>query len=263
MQGLGPGLPPADRTRVPGEAAGVSRAAGVASNTAPMADSVAGLLRELSASELVRIAAAMETSLGGTQDSAKLFERAVAELAERNPAGALEHLRLLASADPARALTLMSEPALGSIRSALEQMIGQLTVAARIYADKKMADAAQLLETPGRTWQEARPELYVLIAGKLIDAGGLVNYVRSAAVSEILLDATRWAPAVVVEKPGTLSKVSTNGPVRWLWYLWLTGGALAVLMCWWSQSEPAAVGVVWAVGLVLLVFLRVWQSRTK
>jgi soluble cytochrome b562 len=232
---------------------------------APVGDSVAALLGELSQSDLTRLLAILET-LPRSADDARLGEllRAAADAAAAQNSGrALDLLRQFASLDPARAETLVSAPALQSIRPGVEELLGQLTAAARLHAEGRIEEAAQKVETATvkeASAGEVRSEIFLLVATRLMEAGGLANYVRSAAVSEALIDQCRWAPALHAEpaiaRPADLWRIS----LRLLIWGWFALGIAGAGLCWWLRDDylPIVCGV-WAGGLVVWIFARAWR----
>jgi hypothetical protein len=232
----------------------------------PGADSVAALLRELSDANLVRLLGIVEGLPSAARDTqvGELLRSATAAVAERDPGRALEQLKQLATLDPRRAETLPSEPALASIRPTLEQLLNQLAAGAKLHAEGKLAEAARLLESvPVRNSldREIRPETLLLISTALIEAGGLANSVRSAAVSDILVQEFRWAPAPHME-PVAASKPA-RGPWTTEWSLflaWLAVGMVGAAVCWWLQFDRwETVLEVWGGALVVLACIAAWQ----
>jgi len=152
---------------------------------------VAALLRELSESNLVRLLGIFESapSPGRAARVQELLQSAVSAVAEQSPR-ALDPLKQLAVLDPSRAEALASEPGLASVRPAVEQLLRQLAGEAKCNAEGRLEEAGKWLETSAfkdLAARETRPEIYVQVAARLIEAGGLANYVRSAAVSGALL----------------------------------------------------------------------------
>ena len=134
----------------------------------------------------------------------------------------------------------MSAPALASIRPELEQMLSQLAAIARFNAQGRLAEATQRLETAtlkNASTNEARPEIFLLVAERLIESGGLANYVRSAAVSAALIDQRLWAPALHAESPlADKSGVDSRIPLRLLIPAWFALGIASAALCWWLHT---------------------------
>lgn len=229
-------------------------------------DSVAAQLNELSQSGLTRLLEILNRPRSG--DDARvdqLLRTAEEAVAARNTGGALDLLRQVASLDPARAETTLSAPELASIRANWEQLLNQLSATAKLHAGSRLTEATQSLEMaavketcPG----EVRPEILLAVAARLIEAGGLANYVRSTAVSEAVIDRSRWAPAEpavdIRQAAGGRAKVPL--PIA----AWLVLGSASAALCWWVREEylPAVCGV-WVAVLVVLIVARAWQRPPR
>jgi hypothetical protein len=226
---------------------------------------VAALLRDLSDADMARLLEIVEDAPSPAREAQvqELLQAAVAAAAGHNAAGALDQLRQLAALDPSRAETLASEPAMASLRPVLEQLLSQLTGAARLHAEGRLGEASRLLETAAAkdlAAREIRPEAFLLVASRLMDVGGLANYVRSAAVSGVLIDACRWAPVPVWEpEPGRQAARELRPLLRFLFLAWLALGMVGASVCWWLQYDRLQVVLeVWGAGLLALVSLSAW-----
>jgi hypothetical protein len=227
-------------------------------------DSVAALLGELSQSDLTRLLEIVEAlpRPGGDARLGELLRGAAEAAAAQNTGRAIDLLRQFARLDPARAETLVSAPQLESIRAGVEELLGQLTATARLHAEGRLAEAVQKFETAPVKEAfagEVRPEVYLLVATRLMEAGGLANYVRSAAVSEASIDQCRWAPALHAEPAIAPPPRDWRVSLRLLIWAWIALGISGVVISWWLRSDylPAVCGV-WAGGLVVWIFVRAW-----
>jgi hypothetical protein len=222
-------------------------------------DSIAVLLGELSQADLTRVLEVLEGSQRGVDDAraVELLRDAADALAHQDTGRALDLVRQFASLDPERAEALASAPALVSIRSQVEQLLTQLTATARLRAEGGLADAAHRFETGafiGASAGDVRPETFLLVATRLIDAGGLANYVRAADLCSALIDPARWAPQeVVADRPPDWHAVNMRLPV----FIWIAMGIAGAGLCWWVKNDylPLVCGV-WAGILVVLMFRR-------
>src|ERR1017187_2567841 len=262
----GPDRPAAARDIVPP----VGLAAAAARTTPVTGDSVNALLRELSQADLTRLLEIVESlpGPGGAAQVRELLRSAVEAVAEQNPGRALDQLKQLAILDPALAESLVSEPALASIRPGVEQLLSQLTGAAKLHAEGRLAEATKMLETASLREISARgvrPEIFVQVAPRLIEAGGLANYVRSAALSEAAIDPSRWAPALQAEPvPVNRSGADWRVPLRLLLSAWFALGIASAGLCWWLQYDhPLVVGGGWAGGLVVLLLGGRWRRTLR
>jgi len=267
--GMGPSG--ADRSAAARDIVPPASLAAAAARTAPVTgDSVNALLSELSKADLTRLLEIVE-SLPGSGEAAQVREllRSAAEaVAEQNPGRALDRLKHLAILDPARAESLASEPSLASIRPGVEQLLSQLTGAARLHAEGRLAEAAKMLDAASLkdiSAREVRPEIFVQVASRLIEAGGLANYVRSAAVSDVLIDPNRWAPTLPLEPvPVNQPDVDWRVPLRMLLSAWFAIGIASAGLCWWLQYDhPSIVGGGWAGGLFVLLLAGAWRRMRR
>jgi hypothetical protein len=241
--------------------------AAAARQTTPLdGDSVAGLLRELAQTGLPGLPGILDGAPAPPEEAQAetLLQAVLAAVADESPGRALAQFRQLARLDPGRAEGLASGPALASIRPAVERLLSQLAVAAKLHAEGRLAEAARLWdsgagkELPAR---EIRPETLLLIATRLLEAGGLANYVRSAAASGVLIDQSRWAPAPQAEPvPARESGGESRMPLRVLFLAWFALGMAGLTVCWCFQYDrPPAAFEVWGGGLVALACLGAWQ----
>jgi hypothetical protein len=226
---------------------------------------VAALLREVSEANLARLAGILESapSPGREAQVRELLQAAVSAVAEQSP-GALGLLRQLAALDPGRAEALASEPGLAAIRPAVEQLLRQLAREAQATAEGRLAEAGRLLETSAvkdLAAGEMRPEILVQVAARLIEAGGLANYVRSAAVSGVILENSRWAPAPHWELVATGDSAGdSRTPLRFLFLTWLALGMAGAGVCWYLQYDRwQVVFEVWGGGVLVLACLGAWR----
>jgi hypothetical protein len=174
-------------------------------------------------------------------------------IAAQDAGGASEHFRQLAILDPARAESLVSSPALASLRPVLEQLLNQLTATAKLHAEGKLAEVAANLSS-GTLRGEVRPEIFLAVATRLIEAGGLANYARSAAVCEALSDHSRWVPTGPVEATAVNRMTPSWRPLT---AAWCALGVVSIGGCWWFREDwlPMACGV-WVLGVAGFLLLR-------
>src|SRR5580704_8954060 len=103
-----------------------------------------------------------------------------------------------------RAETLASLPSLSSIRSLVERLVSRLNVTAKVEAEAQLVQAVKLMESfgaKGLVVREIRAENLILVAGRLLDAGGYANFVWSAELSQLVIDPRLWAPNAVPVPP--------------------------------------------------------------
>jgi len=264
IPGVGPGAAGADRFSVDRPVAPPLPA------TPPPQDSVAGLLGDLARADLTSLLDIVEhaPSPGIEAQALSLLQAAVAAATSHDSGRALQQLRQLAILDPRRAESIASEPGLASIKSAVDQLLSQLTATAKLNAEGRLAEATHRWDTAvfkPLVAHEPNPDALLLVATRLAEAGGLSNYVRSAAISNALLDDARWAPAfhaepVVAGDPPADSHFS----LRWLVAAWIALGLAGACICWWLEYDRLqSVFVVWSGGLLLLACFGAWQRMRR
>jgi hypothetical protein len=224
------------------------------------ADSVAALLGELSQSDLTAMLRILEGPLADDAKAAEWLRTAGDAAAARDIGRVLDLVRQVANIDPLRAEALASAPAFAPYRAQVEQLLAQLTAAAKLHAEGRLANATHIVDTGtlrDRSAGEVRPEVFLLLAHKFIEAGGLANCVRSAALSTALLDRFPWVPA----PPDAVAIMRTTGgtgvAVRRIIAVWIAFGVAAMGVCLWLRDDylPVVCGA-WAVVLVLLMVAR-------
>jgi hypothetical protein len=227
------------------------------------ADSIATLLSELSQSNLAQLlemvdAPLRDSDLAGAND---LWRAASDAIATQNGGRALELLRQFAQLSPGRAENLPFAPEFAAIRSEVEQLLAQWTAAAKSYAEGRLTEALQKLEmSPAQQTArgEVSPEVLLVVAGKLLEAGGLANYTRSAAVSAALLDPSRWVPAPIEDRAEDATP-SAGWDLNWRLTMpvYIGCGVAAMALCWYLRDDylPIVCGL-WAAGLGLLLVIR-------
>ena len=271
VPGVGPGPAGTDRALAARDMAPVAGApASAAGSALPGSDSVAALLRELSATDLTQLLAILDNTAGrqGDEQVETLRQAVLGGAAERDSDGAMEQFLRLAMKDPQRAEALASEPALANMRSAAERLLGQLAAAAKHNAEDRLTEASRLLTSAADRDLKAgeiRPEVLLLVATRLIEAGGLANYVRSAAAAGAVIDQCRWAPAFQSEASPERARKAAGPRIAWglLFLVWAALGMLGGVVCWWLQYDsPQAAIEVWGAGLLALACLGAWQRMS-
>ncbi len=289
--GAGP-LSGADLTPAAGPVASVSSAGtsagGGAVSAAPL-DSAA--VAELSPSDLASLVRLFETLPADAARATDLIRTAVVAAAEGDTGRVLGALTEAVRLNPAQMETLHSEPGLDPVRAAVEPFLNRLAAVARLDAESRVSHAAELLGTRGELrlpgW-DASPEVLLVLAHRLLDAGGHANYVRSADLAQVVIDASaRALPALaqtpVADVPAVRAERTGERPYRlrgggWreralprLRNLWRRAPLLILLLAWLGMglvfgtftmvaralSGSASLGdagfEVWALGFLVLV----------
>jgi hypothetical protein len=225
------------------------------------ADTVAALLGELSQSDLTALLHIIQDPSADDGKVAELLRAAGDAAAGREIGRVLDLVRQAANLDPLRAEAVLSAPAFAPYRAQVEQLLVQLTAAAKLHAEGRLANATQMVEAGtlrDKSAGEVRPEVFLLLANKLIEAGGLANYVRSSALSTALLDRFPWVPAPPPEAAAIVQTQGGTGvAVRWVIALWIAIGVAGMGFCWWLRADYLPVVCsAWAAILVLLIVAR-------
>jgi hypothetical protein len=232
---VSPGPAGMNLSRVPGQSEPAAISGTPArGDAAPLAAAIdAAVFGELTASDISKLIGILDLPQisQNAPQADNLVRAAVSAVAEGAITQALGELTQALKLDPLRAEALRSEPDLESIRPQIDQFLNRLTVVARLDAEGRLSRAAQLLEALGAEkladW-DARPETLILIANRLLDSGGHVNYLRTADLSQALIDAaSRGLPAITnvpVPFPVATERVEKGGVSRGV--IWRVFGAV-------------------------------------
>jgi hypothetical protein len=201
VSGVGAGPQAANLgSALPGVAGSDRLRAALLAGTAPSAiDTFTSLLEKISAAEMAALLNTIERpespQLGQRLDD--LFRAAVTAINEGDKGRAIGHLAEFSALSPQRAETLGSLPLLSPMRAEVDRLLGHLSNTAKFDAEARLSQAVTLMETIGAkelVVREIRAEILILAASRLLEAGGYANAVRSAEVSQLLLDPALWAP---------------------------------------------------------------------
>lgn len=162
-------------------------------------DTITAILSELSDPEVVRFLELLEQpplpEMAARLD--ELIRASVSAAAEGNVQQALTKLAEFAALSPRRAESLDAVPGLASIREEVGRLMFRMTSAAQLDAELRLGHATHLLQAAdsGRHLeQEIKPEIAILIAGRLLEAGGYANSMRSTELSQMLINQYASAP---------------------------------------------------------------------
>ncbi|MBZ5578868.1 MAG: hypothetical protein LAP40_20085 [Acidobacteriia bacterium] len=221
---VGAGPTGTDLSRAAGPAAPTAKAVAAAGAGVGQPGAVidAAAVAALSEPDLSRLLAVLERPLT-PETSAQLsaaLEAAFTAAVVGDVAQALDAVAQAAALHPLQAEALRSAPGLEPIRAQVDSLLTRLTQVARLDAEGRLSQATEAAQAAGiKTLAEwdARPEALILLAHRLLDSGGLANYVRAAEVAQVVIDGMRWAPsAAPVGSPdlATARIVGEDGPTR-------------------------------------------------
>jgi hypothetical protein len=183
----------------------VATAAG-ANNAQATAVIDSAILSLLSQPDLARLVAVLEPSQAGLNatKAAEFLQAAITAAAEGDVTRALQEVAEMVRTDPYRAETVRAEPGLSPLRPQVESVLARLANVAKLDAESRVGEATRAVESRGGKplpeW-EARPETLLMVANRLLDAGGHVNSVRATQVAQAVIDAAHWAPAAGAAAP--------------------------------------------------------------
>jgi hypothetical protein len=252
-------------------------------------DTITAILGELSDPEVVRFLALLEQAplpeLAARLDD--LIRASVSAVAEGNVPQALAKLAEFASLNPRRAETLDSIPGLASIREEVGRLLFRLTSAAQLDAELRFGHATHLLQAADsgkHLEQEIKPEIAILIAGRLLEAGGYANSMRSAELSQMLINQYAFAPTpapLPIADPSStpihsahaslglrnqwiprIKKLWQRAPLLVMLLVWFAAGfsggcVFALLRNYWPEVWPGSLVAegfeVWGLGFLALI----------
>jgi hypothetical protein len=251
-------------------------------------DTITAILGELSDPEVVRFLERLEQpplpEMAARLED--LIRASVSAVAEGNVQQALTKLKEFAALNPRLAETLDAAPGLASIREEVGQLLSRLTSAAQLDAEFRFGHATHLVQAADQgkhLEQEIKPEIAILIAGRLLEAGGYANSMRSTELSQMLINQYGFAPtaALPIADPSSIpfrSAHASLGPrnqwiprIRRWWHrapllvmllAWFAAGfsggcVFALLRNYWPEMWPESLVAdgfeVWGLGFLALI----------
>ena len=159
----------------------------------------AAILSALSEPDLARLMVVLEPQPQNASQAIELLQAVLTAAASGDVERALAGLSQLAGVDAVRVEAARNEPMLEPLRAQMDSLLARLATVARLDAEGRIAHADQLIEERRLTalpdW-DADPHTLLMIANRLLEAGGHVNAVRAAQVAQLIMDGSHWAPAV-------------------------------------------------------------------
>ena len=270
--------------------AGVRGRAGAApQGPAQAGDAVGEILRQLSEPGVVRFLEMIERP-PSPQVAAQLdglLQASIQAAEEGNVSLALAKLAEVAALDPRRAEALDREPGLAPIHREVSEFMARLAAAAHVDAESRLDRAVHVLgaaEAKAIPGHESGPQMAILVAERLLEAGGYANCIHSAQVSQTLINEYGFAPVPVASAVGEpegvpldferaviawrerwtprIEKLWRRAPLLVLLVAWLAvglvgGSIFAILRHWWPQTWPGSMVAggfeVWGIGFLALV----------
>jgi hypothetical protein len=216
-------------------------------DVAQSGDTIAATLRQLSDLAALGFLEIIERA-PSPENAARLeglLRASISVAAEGNVQQALVKLAEFAELDPRRAETLKSEPGLASLRPEVGQLLSRLASMAHLDAESQLGQATHLLEAVGLKESlglEFRLETAVLIAGRLLEAGGYANCMCSAALSQMAIIQFGFAPSPALRpradpRSTPIPSAGADLDLRRKWLprikkLWLRAPLLVLLLAW-------------------------------
>jgi hypothetical protein len=249
--GIGAGPPALDLRGVLRAAAHTATLSGTAQSGG---DIFVSGLQELSEAEMTVLLNMIERPESPQQAGRldDLLRAAAAATAEGDGDRAMGHLAEFAVMSPRRAETLGSLASLSSIRDPVERLVSRLHATTKVDAEAQLAQAVKLMESAGAkelVVREIRAENLILIAGRLLDAGGYANAVWSAELSQLVTDPRLWGPIAVPLPPAAGDGILSA--IRFAWTglqlksrtrrLWLRAPLLVLLLAWFAAGLAGGV----------------------
>ena len=162
----------------------------------------AAALSILSEPDLTRLVAILEPAQSSQTAAqlAALVQEVLTAAAAGDLTRVLGGVTQLAALDPTRVEAVRSQAALEPVRAPIDALLTRLAQMARLEAEGRLSEAARVLERSGAQklagW-DARPEVLLSLAARLLEAGGHVNSLRASQLAQTVAEGAQWAPAPV------------------------------------------------------------------
>ena len=221
-------------------------------------DSVARLLEQLGTPQISTLIQEVDNRRQGldAEPAGDLFSRAAAATREGNVGHALNILSELVQKHPARAETLLHEPALTPIQPQVVGLVQRLTETVRIDAEQKIDAATHLMQGGGHGGAhrvELNPRSVITVAERLLESGGYSNVVLSAGLAEAVIEYYGPFPVSGAGAPGPGKAMRENvGGEQ-------TAAAMSAGIARVGQRLAARAGRMWR-SAPLLLMLIVWMA---
>jgi hypothetical protein len=221
-------------------------------------DKIAGLLPAISAP-------AIHTALHLADDPAltdAFIGKAADALAHHDTQGALHILTELVHRQPDAGIRILNDPALSSIHNSARELLGRVTLEAKIGAQNTLAAAAHLVATRVSPPESAAT---LALADRFFETGQYINYIRA---NELGLLVISWSPETAVKSHAPrdlriaraverLASLWRKAPVLILLFAWLLLGAVVIPL----DPDLWGIGFLAIVALQFCLTIRNWPGR--
>jgi hypothetical protein len=208
------------------------------------------------------------------------YQMARTASASGDHAGSLQHLERSILAHPAFVEAAEQDPAFDTVRGDVRDLVGRLSVLARIRAEAAIEDAGDALEpvrTSDATGRVQHAQAYLDLAQAHLESASYAGYVvaaQAAALAQQAADGAKVtppAPMVAINSKSSLAPI-TRAARKSVRRLWQTMPLLAILLAWLFAGILAGVASlpfqrgaiaelrqtffpVWALGLLGMVLI--------
>ncbi len=160
-------------------------------------DSNAAILSGIAEADIAKLTAILEPIRPAETATRveNLSRDATTAMVQGNVAGAIGNLNEIAALDPQTIEALRTDPVWAPVRAEIDHLLNHFTGVAKLEAEGSLARATQFFEMTGGkilpNWK-TQPATLIEAAHRLFDAGGYVNYIRSADLSRAIVEYSPW-----------------------------------------------------------------------
>jgi hypothetical protein len=224
-------------------------------------DSVSGLLAQFSSPA---IHAALHVADNSSLVDAFIHQAAEA-VSRHDVAGAIHTIGELLHKQPDADFRVLNDPALAPIHTEVRELVGRVTLEAKLDASNTLAAGAHLIAT--RISPPESPSTLAL-ANQFFETGQYVNYIRAAELGRLVI-AWGGAPDLneaplskpldrkIADAVNKLGQFWRRAPVLFLLLAWLLLGVILIPV----NGETWGIGFLVIVGMQFVFTIRNWQGR--
>ena len=204
-----------------------------------------------------------------------LLQIAGAAVARHDVPRALAVLSEFINRNPEHAAVLPASPSLLPIQGEVKELLRHITQDARAGAERLIAAAGLAVDGAGAKHVQGLNGLGVLaVAGRFVESGQLVNYIRAAELSQAVIAFYNGAGPEMVPD-AVLGKTVRRPLLKWVGVWWRRVPVLVLLAGWFALGVAGGViaplasvavstvetGVeIWGIGFLVLVMPQFWIS---